>query len=717
MKEIEIQEQIKQLKLEYRDIKSVLESVSRDLNNTVHLRGALSGAGAAAELILKCVYRREKVVDSKIPSDRAYEIKKVESEKMMLDELIRSVENFLPLRVVTHLRTIQAWRNIGSHSKGQVSESVNQATLQVVSLALSELVTWFIVEYLNHDLDFFANVEVIPTEKSIEVPSSSKAEELNSFSEGLWKIWSGKGDDLRYGFINENGEIVVHPMFEVVSSNLEVHSSGEMKTNKLRTVSINNKWGVIDSKGKWLLQPMFSYIDDFYNGLAVASIGEKRGVIDESGNWLIQPIFEEIGTFKDDIATARKSDEFGFIDKSGNWVIEPKFNNVFSEGFVEDLCGVEIGDRWGYIDKSGVVVLQPEFEEVYPFCGGHAIVRLNEKSGLIDRSGNWVIHPMYDWLMHWQDGTYVATVGGKSGVISRNNEWIVQPIFEHFSPIDNLRAAVNSDEKFGAIDKFGKWLIQPIYEEGLFFNEDVAGACISEKFGYIDKMGNWVIQPMFDSATSFIGGLALVSLSGKYGYINKSGNWVFQPTMDEEDDDFDFDLLDDDDFELENEEDESNESESLEFYAEDFNLENYFSKVSSKLKIQDEIDSNKVNTFLSNFGGEDYRELCKDHEMWVFYDDTFWQSGKEGFLIMSDSNWVYFYFKLNGGHGTFAFVIDVGDDGVLINSIGFQRGELIATLVQDEKESEYSLSALPSEVCKALFDFYVNEIESRKCFE
>ena len=717
MRETEIQEQINQLKLEYRDIKSVLESVSRDLNNTVHLRGALSGAGAAAELILKCVYRREKIVDSSIPADRAYEIKKVESEKMMLDELIRSVENFLPLRISTHLRTIQAWRNIGSHSKGQVAETINQATLQVVSLALSELVTWFIVEYLNHDLDFFANAEVIPTEKSIEAPSQIQSEELNSVSERLWKIWSGRGDDLRYGFINENGEIVVHPMFEIVSSNWEVHSSGELKTNILRTVSINNKWGVIDSKGKWLFQPMFSYIDDFYNGLAVATIGEKRGVIDERGNWLIQPIFEEIGKFKDDIASARQSDEFGFIDKSGNWVIEPMFNNVFSEGFVEDLCGVEIGDKWGYIDKSGGVILQPEFEEVYPFCGGQAIVRLNEKSGLIDRSGNWVIHPIYDWLMHWQDGTYVATSSGKSGLVSVNNQWIIQPVFDEFNPIDNERAAVKSEGKFGVIDKFGKWLIQPIYEEGLFFNQDLARACTSKKWGYIDKMGNWVIQPMFDSAASFNGGLALVSLNGKYGYINKLGNWVFQPTMDEEDDDLDFYLLDDDDFELENEEDDSNESESLEFYAEDFNLENYFSKVSSKLKIQDEIDSSKVNTFLSNFGGEDYRELCKNHEMWVFYDDTFWQSGKEGFLIMSDSSWVYFYYKLNGGHGAFAFAIDQIDEGLFIKEINLRQGELIATTSEDNEEDEFTLSGIPSEVRNAFYDFYMNEIEPRKCFE
>jgi hypothetical protein len=396
------------------------------------------------------------------------------------------------------------------------------------------------------------------------------------------------------------------------------------------------------------------------------------------------------------------------------------FNNVFSDGFAEDLCGGEIDGKWGYTDKSGVVVLKPKYEGVNSFCGGYAIVRLNEKSGLIDKSGNWVIHPIYDWLLHWQDETYVATVGEKSGVISRNNQWIVQPIFEHLSPIDNQRAAVNSDGKFGAIDKFGEWLIQPIYEEVLFFNQDVARACISEKCGYIDKMGNWVIQPIFDSAESFVGGLALVSLNGKYGYIDKSGNWVLQPTMDEEDDDLEFDLLDDADFDIENEEDESEDSEDsdpLEFYAEDFNLENYFSNVSNKLKVQDEIDRSKVNTFLSNFDGDDYRELCKDYEIWVFYDDTFWQSGKEGFLIMSDSSWVYFYIKMNGGYGTFAFAIDCVDDGVLINSIGYNRGELIATLVQEEKESEYSLSALPSEVGRALSDFYVNEIESRKTLE
>lgn len=714
MNEIEIQEQINQLRVEYKDVKYVLETVSRDLNNTAHLRGALSGAGAAAELILKCVYRREKIVDPKIPSERAYEIKKAESEKLMLDELIRNVENFLPLRIVTHLRTIQAWRNIGSHSKGQIAETINQATLQVVSLALSELVTWFIVEYLNQDLEFFANAEQIPTGKLNDSQNHREDDKINSIVEGLWKIWSGKGDDLRYGFINGNGEIVVHPMFEIVSSNLEVHSSGEVKTSKLRTVCISNKWGVIESSGKWLIQPMFDYIDGFDNGFAVVSMGEGRGVIDERGKWLIQPIFEEIGKFRGDIASARQSDEFGFIDKSGNWVIKPIFNNVFSEGFVEDLCGVEIDDKWGYIDKSGNVVLKPKYDGVNSFCDGHAIVSLNEKFGLIDRYGNWVIHPIYDWLLHWQDGTYVATLGEKSGVISRSNQWIVQPVFEDFSPIDNQMAAVNSDGKFGAINKFGEWLIQPIYEEGLFFNQDVARACISEKYGYIDKMGNWIIQPMFDTAESFVGGLALVSLNGKYGYIDKEGNWVLQPTMDEEDEDLEFDLLDDNDFDIENEEDESDDSDTLEFYAEDFNLENYFSNVSNKLKVQDEIERSKVNTFLSNFDGEDYRELCKDYEIWVFYDDTFWQSGKEGFLIMSDSSWVYFYIKMNGGYGTFAFAIDCVDDGVLINSIGYKRGELIATLVQEEKESEYSLSALPSEVGRALSDFYVNEIESRK---
>jgi hypothetical protein len=155
MNDIEIENQINYLQKQYTDLRLAFSSLSNNLDNTAFISGALVSAGKAAELILKCVYRKEKVMDSKIPLDKADEIKKQESDKLMLDDLIRLVGDKVPLRLIPHLRNIQAWRNIGSHDKGDINETVNASTLQVVSVAMNELVIWFVGEYLNHDTSGF----------------------------------------------------------------------------------------------------------------------------------------------------------------------------------------------------------------------------------------------------------------------------------------------------------------------------------------------------------------------------------------------------------------------------------------------------------------------------------------------------------------------------------------------------------------------------------
>lgn len=161
MNEQELQNQIKSLEKEYRDLRIAMNSLANNLNNTAVVRGTLSGAGVAAESILKCIIRREKIniktKDPNIPEERAEEIRKKEVQSLMLDDMIKLVEHKIPLNVLTNLRTIQAWRNIGSHDKGEhtIEDTVTIQSLQGVSGALSEVVMWFIGKYLNHDTSSF----------------------------------------------------------------------------------------------------------------------------------------------------------------------------------------------------------------------------------------------------------------------------------------------------------------------------------------------------------------------------------------------------------------------------------------------------------------------------------------------------------------------------------------------------------------------------------
>ena len=47
------------------------------------------------------------------------------------------------------------------------------------------------------------------------------------------------------------------------------------------------------------------------------------GVIDTKGNWVIQPVFDMVEYFEDDLAKAEINGKYGFIDTKGNWVIQP----------------------------------------------------------------------------------------------------------------------------------------------------------------------------------------------------------------------------------------------------------------------------------------------------------------------------------------------------------------------------------------------------------
>ena len=152
MTEKELIENIEQLLKEYKELSLLRSRLINDLSNTPKLIGYLTGAGVSTEHVLKLTYRKEQKLDDKIPEERAFQIKKKEAEKLMLDELARKVKDVTPLGVATHIKTIQAWRNIGSHNNGKIQDNVNNSTLDSVWSAYEDLVFWFIRDYLKNDI-------------------------------------------------------------------------------------------------------------------------------------------------------------------------------------------------------------------------------------------------------------------------------------------------------------------------------------------------------------------------------------------------------------------------------------------------------------------------------------------------------------------------------------------------------------------------------------
>lgn len=152
---------IEKLKHDYADLKAEIHELSSAFNqaqvSNSRKRGVYTSAGATCEAILKFIYQKDST--NQKPAN-----------KMMLDELLIKVADVLPAQVMINFRTIQAWRNLGTHDKDDM-RNIDSNSLLMVDMALSNIVNWFFSSYLNIEVPDSKTNKI---EKKIESSKTNK---------------------------------------------------------------------------------------------------------------------------------------------------------------------------------------------------------------------------------------------------------------------------------------------------------------------------------------------------------------------------------------------------------------------------------------------------------------------------------------------------------------------------------------------------------------
>ena len=166
-------------------------------------------------------------------------------------------------------------------------------------------------------------------------------------------------------------------------------------------VNKDGKYGFIDETGEWIVQPRFELAHGFTkDGLAPVRVDGKWGFIDEKGMWIIPPKFSDIGSSLDESMIPVQFDDgkYGYVDaRKGKVTISPQFDLAF--GFEFGYGSVEVNGKVGIINESGEMVVKPQFDNVFIHPKtGFAIIKVNDKWGVIDKSGEIIIEPQFDQI-------------------------------------------------------------------------------------------------------------------------------------------------------------------------------------------------------------------------------------------------------------------------------------------------------------------------------
>jgi hypothetical protein len=187
----------------------------------------------------------------------------------------------------------------------------------------------------------------------------------DDFQDGLGKVKQMDYPE-RFGFVDDRGVFVIQPKWLGASDFCEgLAAVRQRKTILPAKHYYEGEWCYINKRGETQIKlpASCSYAQSFSEGLGAIAVG---GEPDHPRCFVSSP-----GVYNNAL--------WGFVDHAGRILIKPQFPATNEQlVFHEGLCRVPVGDqtmpKWGFIDKHGSMVVHPVFKHVSDFSDGLAAV-------------------------------------------------------------------------------------------------------------------------------------------------------------------------------------------------------------------------------------------------------------------------------------------------------------------------------------------------------
>ncbi len=303
---------------------------------------------------------------------------------------------------------------------------------------------------------------------------------------------------------NHNG---LAPVFDGQSWSL-VDRRGRVRASQIEAIRrggdnrfgyrVDGRWGIIDSFGFVVRNPVFDDLTPFQSGYAAAKWGDKWALIDGAG-WERTPwMFEEISGWEDNYIVGRDAEGWAVFDLDRDetslrrqeiWFDVEKAYSISDRSVIIQSEGSELLLR---LTRFGVRPILQDSASIKRASGGYA--------AFLDQNGRW-------GMMH---------------LASESQRWLGQ--FEGLRSFSQGYAPAKSNGKWGYIDRIGEWAVPPQYDAAYNFHQGYSVVRQGDKRGFlkIDRNGliRPFIQPQYEDVFRFSDGLAPVKIGGKWGFIS-----------------------------------------------------------------------------------------------------------------------------------------------------------------------------------------------------
>lgn len=302
-----------------------------------------------------------------------------------------------------------------------------------------------------------------------------------------------------WGLVNEDDLEIVSPQYIyanplktgliiVCKGQWTIDKKWDNEYNQGKYWSEEELWGVINTSGVEIVPCLYDDIIPFDDACTVFKVHSggwkngKWGVVDSNGKWLVEPTFEELGyEYKDGLFTFGDGNDlddpiYGIYDMNQKKIIfEPQFSNVdlLEDGYIN----VNVFDKEleravdKIIDLNGNEKFHSIYSAILCYRKPYEVIIDDGKGsrhGLIDENGKILLPCKYNTVwgeIYYDKKLMIYEEDDLQGIMDFDENVIVQPIYSKISGIYDPLLIVKSKEgyNYGIITQDGREVLPMIY--------------------------------------------------------------------------------------------------------------------------------------------------------------------------------------------------------------------------------------------------------------
>ena len=230
----------------------------------------------------------------------------------------------------------------------------------------------------------------------------------------------------KIGFIDTTGREIIEPILDYEMYRYRLG----FEKKKLWALQ-NGLWGLINSKGHWLIPPTFKQVRGRSNvGAWVSPQSGLWGYIDTTGTYLVPPMpLDEPPwqKFENGSVIVKQNKKYGVLGIGGKWKIPPRSEPI--KYGVNNLFWLDNpGKNSVCIDDKGNIVI-PE-SKIHSGVDGYLYIFRKGAWSFVNTAGKWIKKPKLDAITEFNSGIAYAKTKGKWGLILENGKWLIPPEYD-----------------------------------------------------------------------------------------------------------------------------------------------------------------------------------------------------------------------------------------------------------------------------------------------